>query len=455
MRDPAALLKDLVRIDTTNPPGLECRLLSYLADILAEENIAFILQETAPGRGNLLAWQPAADRPEDGTAKPPLILLSHVDVVAARAEQWLYPPFAAEEADGYIYGRGTVDTKQLTVMELEAFLALKEAGIPLKRDVYFLATSDEESGSEWGLKWFLSHEIVVDGRRQTGRGLFTDSDVISEGGGFPIVAGGRKFYLCESGQKSCGTVEFTVKARLAKGPFFGSGDGMARAMGLVRDIGSRRLEGSVLATVERFEKALAGAELTPMMEKILTAMKHNTMTVTMVAGRSVNEVKVMCDVRLLPGFGRDYLESILNDLSRKWDCEYTIVSLGQGYESNPEGELLTILEQATSAALRQTEDAGVGSVPAQVSGAHGMDAPKEDGRARILPFVSMGSSDGHLLTDTGARVYGYSPVLSWDMTFDTAVSMVHGVNERIHRDSVAFGCRVLTEAVRRAAGEEE
>ena len=72
----------------------------------------------------------------------------------------------------------------------------------------------------------------------------------------------------------------------------------------------------------------------------------------------------------------------------------------------------------------------------------------------MVPFVSMGSSDGHLLVDCGAHVYGYSPVLPWDMTFDTAVSMVHGVNERIHRDSVLFGCRVLTQAVEKAAKKE-
>ena len=74
---------------------------------------------------------------------------------------------------------------------------------------------------------------------------------------------------------------------------------------------------------------------------------------------------------------------------------------------------------------------------------------------QILPFVSMGSSDGRYLVDAGAHVYGYSPVYAWDMTFDSAVSMVHGVNERIHKDSVCLGCRVLTQAVRNAATEED
>ncbi len=427
-RKPADLLKDLVRIDTTNPPGKERRLLDFLAGILEEEAVAYTIQETAPGRGNLLAWLPA-----DREAKqPPLILLSHIDVVGAQPEQWKFPPFAACEEDGYIYGRGTVDTKQLTVMELMAFLALKRSGAKRRRTVYFLATSDEESGSAWGLRWFLEHEITVGGRTVTGRQLFADSDVISEGGGFPIIAGGKEFYLCESGQKGCAVVEFYVKARHAKGPFFGSGDGMERAMGLVGEIGRMQLEGRTLDTVKRFEDRLKGKELSPMMGKILSAMKHNSMTVTMIAGKNVNEVKLTCDVRLLPGFGREYLETILKDLSRKWDCEYKILSLAEGYESNPEGEFLNILEAATLTELGKTKEG-----------------------AQLLPFVSMGSSDGHFLVGTGARVYGYSPVYSWDMTFDSAVAMVHGVNERIHRDSVDFGCRVLTETVRRAALEEE
>lgn len=430
--EPVGLLKRLIRINTTNPPGKEKQLLDVLKEILEQNHIECVFQETAPGRGNLLAWLPADPYFRNrADAQPPLILLSHVDVVGAQPEQWKFPPFEAQEEDGYIYGRGSVDTKQLTVMELAAFLNLKDSGIKRKRDVYFLATSDEESGSTLGLSWFLEHEITLGDRTFSGTELFRGSDVISEGGGFPILAGGREYYLCESGQKGCGTVEFTVLARKAKGVFFGSGDGMERAMGLVRDIGRRTLAGRTLNTVKLFESSLAGAELSPMMKKILTAMKRNTMTVTMIEGKNVNQVRVLCDVRLLPGFGREYLEKELQELSEKWDCSWNILSLSEGYESNPESGFLELLEKAVLEVLGKTKE-----------------------EAQILPFVSMGSSDGHFLAGLAAGVYGCSPVYAWDMTFDTAVSMVHGVNERIHRDSVVFGCRVLTLAVRQAAGEE-
>ena len=425
MIDAVKILKDLVRMNTVNPPGKEEVLIRYLEKIFVQEEIEYTYQETAPERGNIIAWLPATEATEEAS----LILLSHIDVVGAKEEQWDLPPFGAEEKNGYIYGRGTVDTKQLTVMELAAFLELKRREGQRKRNVYFIATSDEESGSIYGLKWLLSHDIIINGKSMTGAELFKDSDVISEGGGFPIVAGKKEFYLCESGQKTCGTVEFTVKARNANGVFLQSADGMERAMSLVMDIGSYEMEGKTLKTVDKFEKKLAGEKMSAVMQKILEAMKHNTMTVTMVTGKNINEIAVTCDIRLIPGYGMDYLEKILNKMSQKWDCVYKIISLGKGYECNPEGEFLSILEDATLQILEKRKE-----------------------EAEILPFVSMGSSDGHLLTDTGARVFGYSPVYSWDMTFDSAVTMVHGINERIHRKSIIFGCNVLTLAVDMAVG---
>lgn len=430
------LLKDLVRIDTTNPPGNERKALEYLKNILEGAGIGAKIYESAPGRGNLLACLPA-DSP---SGERPVILLSHIDVVLAREEQWSHPPFAAEEEDGYIYGRGTVDTKQLTVMELAAFLALAKSGRARRRDVCFLVTCDEESGSAFGLLHFLDQSISVGGRTMTGKELFWRSDVISEGGGFPISVGERLFYLCESGQKGCGTVEFTVDARLAKGPFFGSGDGVCRAMKLAGDIGSARLEQKKLSTVKRFEETLSACvdgevrdALSPVMSNILTAMNRNTMTVTMIEGKNGNRVKVTCDVRLLPGFGEAYLKEVTDRLAEKWDAECRIVSFSEGYESRTEGGLAECLEDATKACLGD-----------------------EGERAAFLPFISMGSSDGRFLVPMEARVYGYSPVLAWDMTFDTAVSMVHGTDERIHRDSVLFGCRVLQEALMQAVtGKDE
>jgi len=122
-------LRNLVRIDTTNPPG----------------------NETAAGRGNVVARLRGSDHGDTGA----LLLLSHLDVVPAEAERWRYPPFSGALADGYVWGRGALDTKQLTVMELMAVLLLQRRNVPLRRDVVLAATADEEVGGECGLGWLL------------------------------------------------------------------------------------------------------------------------------------------------------------------------------------------------------------------------------------------------------------------------------------------------------------
>lgn len=423
--DPVELLRALVRMDTSNPPGNEGPLLAFLSEMLKAQGSPYAIQLSAQNRGNLLAHLPATVTP----AAPPIVLMSHVDVVAADAAAWRYPPFAAEMADGYIYGRGTVDTKQLTVMELIAFFAAKD--LPVRtRDVYFLATCDEESGSAYGLQYLLSHPIALNGRMVDGHALFTGSDVISEGGGFPVVVKDTVFYLCETGQKGCGSVRFKVTDRVSQNPFMPTGDAVTRAMSLVQDISKTPLPGTALEVSRDFEQALkdaaggaAGWEglLSPGMRGVLAAMRRSTLTPTLIHGRNTAQVEVVCDVRLLPGFTREDLIPLLDGFKSKWDCDYQIESLSTGYQSAG-GALIKVLEKALLARL---------------------DEPS----ARLLPFVSMGSSDGRFLTPYHANVYGFSPVLKWDMTFDSAVRMVHGTDERIHAQSVHFGCEVLTAAL--------
>jgi acetylornithine deacetylase/succinyl-diaminopimelate desuccinylase-like protein len=156
-------------------------------------------------------------------------------------------------------------------------------------------------------------------------------------------------------------------------------------------------------------------------------MRCNTLVPTLVQGRNTSQAEVLCDVRLLPGFDPTQLTLLLDGVAQKWRCTYSIERLSTGYHS-PVGSFAGILERATADRL-----GAVGN------------------KIRLLPFISMGSSDGHFLSPMHANVYGYNPVLSWDITFDTAVRMVHGVNERIHEDSVRFGALVLRDTLYQAA----
>src|SRR3989441_11361684 len=83
----------------------------------------------------------------------------HIDVVYADRRYWTVDPFGGAIRDGYLYGRGAIDMKSTGIMHLAAVLALKRAGLPLKRDLVFLATADEEAGSLYGARF------VADARR--------------------------------------------------------------------------------------------------------------------------------------------------------------------------------------------------------------------------------------------------------------------------------------------------
>ena len=141
------LLRRYLMIDTTNPPGNETAGVEFLAKALAGDEIACETAEAAPGRGNLVA-RLAGDGSLGG-----IVLHHHIDVVYADRRYWSVDPFAGEIRDGYLYGRGALDMKSTGILQLAALLAIKRAGVPLKRDLVLLATADEEAGSRFGAQF--------------------------------------------------------------------------------------------------------------------------------------------------------------------------------------------------------------------------------------------------------------------------------------------------------------
>ncbi|HZW03279.1 MAG TPA: M20/M25/M40 family metallo-hydrolase, partial [Anaerolineaceae bacterium] len=189
-----AILKRLVTINTSNPPGGETNAVHYLMDVLADYGIESRCLERSPGRGNLIA------RLTGNGSRTPLVLISHLDVVPADETRWQHAPFSAEEAEGFIWGRGTLDTKQLTAMQLAAVLHLSQYRDRLNRDIYLVASADEEAGSALGMEWLVS-ELPE---------LLQPALVISEGGGFPITSNGHEFLLCGAGEKGVCRVKISA-----------------------------------------------------------------------------------------------------------------------------------------------------------------------------------------------------------------------------------------------------
>ncbi len=137
-------LSELIRINTTNPPGNETQAANFIAQYLARDGFESEIVESAPGRGSIIT------RLKGTGEKPSLLLLSHLDVVAANPAEWSVPPFDGTVKDGYVYGRGAYDMKGMTAIELFTLKLLKKNNIPIKGDVVLAATADEEKGGEEG-----------------------------------------------------------------------------------------------------------------------------------------------------------------------------------------------------------------------------------------------------------------------------------------------------------------
>src|SRR5580692_10167203 len=146
-------LADLIRIDTTNPPGNEEATAKYIAAILTKEGLTPELLELAAGRSALIARLRSAAMPDPSRA---LLLVAHMDVVSVDKSKWTVDPFSATIKDGYMYGRGSVDDKGMLAANLAAFIALKRSNVRVNRDIIFLATADEEQGGEASIRILIA-----------------------------------------------------------------------------------------------------------------------------------------------------------------------------------------------------------------------------------------------------------------------------------------------------------
>ena len=191
-------LRALVRFDTTNPPGNELPLAQYLVGVLSAAGIETRLVEPAPHRAAVVA------RLRGNGAKRPVLLMAHMDVVGVERAMWSVDPFAGEVRDGYLYGRGAIDDKGMLASNLMTMLlvqrALRGGAIALERDVIFVATSDEEAGSKWGIHWLIAnHADEI-------RAEFA----LNEGGRTRIIGGKALYLAVQSAEKVANVLRLTA-----------------------------------------------------------------------------------------------------------------------------------------------------------------------------------------------------------------------------------------------------
>ncbi len=424
-------LQELIRIKTVNPPGNETLAAEYVADVLNQEGIEVKVIESAPGRGNVIARLRGKG---DGG---PLLLLSHLDVVPVEEAKWERDPFGGELVDGYIWGRGAVDTKNLTVMEMMCLIQAKREGLSLKRDIILAATADEEMGGIMGVKWLLDNHPE----------LLACEYAINEGGGYGIEFAGHRYYVCDTAEKSPCWIKVRTKGKAGHASRPVDDNAVLKLVEALARLGKARLPMHRTATVERFIKILARDQkfpnslllpliLNPLFEPLILkrlpkniapifkALLHNTATPTVLrAGQKTNvipsEAEAEVDCRVLPGQTKETLLAEIRPYLGP-DVEIEVLMEPEPFETHYETELFRIFQEVIA---------------------------EEDPQAKVIPFMLPATTDSRFLAKRGVKVYGFSP-----MKYDPKcnfLELAHSHNERVSVDSLIFGVRSLYKIVKR------
>jgi acetylornithine deacetylase/succinyl-diaminopimelate desuccinylase-like protein len=404
-RETLANLRELIRLDTTNPPGNERIATDFIAAALGRCGIEATVIESAPARASLIARVAGRDR-----AKPPLMLSSHTDIVPVEAERWTHPPFAAELADGCIWGRGSIDMKSKCAMDLGLMLALSRASVAPERDLILAAVADEEAGSELGARFLVERhpELVRAGY------------VLSETGGFTLFMGERRFYPIQVAEKGFVTVKMTVTAAPGHGSMPRSDTAIAWLADLITRITRtpmrRRLTPLMRDTLA--ELGIPSDKAPP----IFRPMMANTVTPTILrAGYKDNvipgEASVILDGRTLPGENEHSFLRELRDIVGP-EPALEVLKAAPPAEASADTPLFRLIKARTEAA---------------------------DPGARAIAWMLPGATDSKFYAQLGATCYGFAPVkLDPKMPFG---ALYHGNDERMPIDGFLWGLRLYSEVV--------
>ena len=429
-------MRNLLRLDTRNPPGNETLAAEYLRGILEQEGIACEIVGPGPDRGSIVARLKG-----DGSA-PPLLLMSHTDVVAVEPEKWTHDPFAAEITDGFIYGRGALDMKHMVTMELMTMLLLKRVGVPLKRDVIFMAAADEEVGGHNGAGW------VAQNRPE----LIQAEYALNEGGGIAFEINGRRYYTVQTAEK--GAARFRLRAtgkpghgsmphdenailKLAEvigrlrnhqppAHFSASFRGFVTGIASAQPPEVAQMILAILASEDTADAAIDALPVDNLQKLELRAMAHNTIAPTLLqAGSQINvipsEAEVSLDARILPGWTTEmFLEEIRTIFGEDIDVEFIDPDLA--LEADPASPLFDLIKDVVR---------------------------EHDPEAIVIPTLIVGGTDAQRVAGLGIKVYGFAPEMFISGLND--LDRIHGHDERINIRSLQWGTHVLYDVVARFA----
>ena len=417
------LCQEMIRIPSVNygeGKGDEKAMAEYVASKLAEVGIKSELIETAPNRVNVVAKVEGSDQ-----SRPGLVLHGHIDVVPANAADWSVDPFSGVIKDGFIWGRGAVDMKDMDAMILATVRMWQRIGYKPPRNILLVFFADEEAGSNYGSRWLVKHRPeIFDGY----------SEAVSEVGGFSVtITGEHRLYLIEAAQKGIQWMKLTAKGTAGHGSFINQNNAVTKVADAVARIGKYEWPQLETKTSNVFFRKIA--ELTgdkydaknvkPLLQhlgdavKMLGATISNTANPTMLeAGYKVNVIpqsaSAMVDGRFLPGHENQLQETIKKLAGDEIEIEVLTRDIAL------EVEFAGPLVKAMCDAIAGEDSAGI-----------------------PVPYLMSGGTDNKALHDLGIVGYGFSPLkLPKDLDF---FALFHGVDERVPIDGLKFGVRVLYE----------
>jgi acetylornithine deacetylase/succinyl-diaminopimelate desuccinylase-like protein len=427
---PAELLQNLIRFDTTNPPGNEAQCVAYINGLLTEAGFETTILAKNPNRSNLLA------RLEGRGDAPPLLLYGHADVVTTAHQEWTHPPFEGKIVDGYVWGRGALDMKGGLAMMLAALLRARAEGLKPAGDVVLAVLSDEEAGGFYGARYLVEeHAEHFQGVRYA----------LGEFGGAPMYVGQKKFYLVQVAEKQICWLKATVRGPGGHGSAPMRGGAMAKLARLLQKLDQHhmpihvtpvaRLMVEEIASALPFptnlllrqllNPALVGNVLKLMGDKslLLESLLKNTVNATIVhGGEKINvipsEIVLQMDGRLLPGYSPDDMVAELRRvIGDEVDLELVWHDPGP---TEPDMGLFNLL----TGVLRDADPDGI-----------------------PIPLLLPGVTDARFFSQLGIQTYGFTPLdLPQEFNF---FETVHAADERVPVNALAFGVAAIYDVLRR------
>lgn len=435
--NPLELLRDLVRLDTTNPPGNEAEATELLRDQLDGAGAETYIHSSPAGRPSLIARVPGP------TDVPALVLVSHLDVVPVEEDSWTHDPFGGDVDRGFIWGRGTLDMKGIAVMHAAALAAVASADVAPRREVILVAFADEEAGGREGAQTVL-HEVPdrlgFAERRPApdaiGEGAFGLAGVV-ERPLMPIVLGEKSalwLQLTARGEPGHGALPPRRQANvnLARAVAKVSGRSRPRVHPVMREQFATlaRHSSQPHSAVFKALASAAGSQVGTVLRKPLSkeialgALLSDTFTPTrMDGGYKQNvvpgEAAASFDCRLLPDTDADALVSKL----RKTCSRYDVVVKEEGRHGGPvsgAGRLREAIDRASSAM---------------------------EERPVVVPSLTAGMTDLRFFRSRGATAYGWVPlVLDREL-----LGTIHGHDERIGVEAFERAVGIMTALVQEAS----